>query len=160
MSSVDVPSMGLKIRVPVMRFSLIFFCSVAVFRTLPWPPQEEEKILWRANWLGVKSKQMLSFVCAKISQEFLRGQLLTPHPGYSMLRHIYLVGEDAITRRTSGGFGVTTSQFNDKMVKGSTLGDDIGYGKFLKEYILLWKLLRMKVFMCFCSIFCDTWPWA
>lgn len=31
------------------------------------------------------------------------------------------------------------------MVKGSTLGDDIGYGQFSKGYILLLKLLRMKV---------------
>ena len=55
--------------------------------------------------------------------------------------------EDAITRRTStsGGFGVNTSQFNDKMVKGGTLGDDIGYGQFSKEHILLRELLQLKV---------------
>lgn len=46
------------------------------------------------------------------------------------------------------------------MVKGGTLGDDIGYGQFSKEYILLQKLLRLKVyscsFTCSCSIYFGT----
>lgn len=71
-----------------------------------------------------------------------------------MLRHNL---EDAIARRTSGGFWVNISQFNDKMVKGGTLGDDIGYGQFSEECIFLRKLLQLKVyscsFRCLCSIF-------
>lgn len=137
MSSVDVPSMGPKIRVPVMRCSLTFFGGVAVFRTPRDPLRKKKKFCVEPIGLESKEDKCCPLHCAEISQEVLRGQLLPPHPGYSMLRHIYLVGEDAITRRTSGGFGVTTSQFNDKMVKGSTLGDDIGYGKYFKEYILL-----------------------